>query len=291
MGIEDVDVVETHPAEALVEAGEQVLARSADAIGAWPHVVAGLGRDDQLVPMAAEVGPEDAARSSPLQTRVAGRSCCRSRSGSRRDRMPAARWRAGCRADGRRRSSATGRGRSPAEGGHSSRPADRPSSRTDPGRHRAAMSWQQAIRRPTSRSRPSTGLRAFALPVSCSTRWHSPPVPPSRSCSPTSRVRRASSARPVRLPGRRSSHATMTCCARRSSATAGSSSRPRATRSSPPSTARPRRWRRPSMRSGRSPPRPGRTTSPSASGWASISARAGCGAPGRMSTTTTSGST
>ena len=60
VGIEDVDVVETHPAEALIEAGQEVLARSPDAIGSWPHVVAGLGRDDQLVPMAPEVRPEDA---------------------------------------------------------------------------------------------------------------------------------------------------------------------------------------------------------------------------------------
>ena len=159
VGIEDVDVVETHPAEALVEAGQEVLARSADAIGSGPHVVAGLGRDDQLVAIGCRGRTRGCARSSPPPTRAAGRSCCRSRNGSRRDRMPAARWRAGCRADGRRRSSATGRGRSRAEGDHSSRPADRPSSRTDPGRHRAAMSSQQAIRRLLMRARRSAAAR------------------------------------------------------------------------------------------------------------------------------------
>ena len=59
VGIEDVDVVETHPAEALVEAGEKVLARAVVAVWSRPHVVAGLGRDDQLVAIASQVRPED----------------------------------------------------------------------------------------------------------------------------------------------------------------------------------------------------------------------------------------
>ena len=100
-----------------------------------------------------------------------------------------------------------------------------------------------------------TWLRPCALPVSCSTRWHSRPVRRSRSCSPTSRARHGSSARPARRPGRPSSPATTTCCARRSRAAAGSSSRPRATPSSPPSTRRHRPSPRPLTRSGRSPPR------------------------------------
>ena len=49
--VEDVDVVEPHPAEALVEARQEVLARSPLAVGAGPHVVAGLRRDDDLVPV------------------------------------------------------------------------------------------------------------------------------------------------------------------------------------------------------------------------------------------------
>ena len=47
--VEDVDVVEAHPAQALLEAREQVLARAPLAVGAGPHVVAGLGRDHELV--------------------------------------------------------------------------------------------------------------------------------------------------------------------------------------------------------------------------------------------------
>ena len=51
--VEDVDVVEAHPREALVEACEQVLARSPLAVRAGPHVVAGLRRDDDLVAIRA----------------------------------------------------------------------------------------------------------------------------------------------------------------------------------------------------------------------------------------------
>ena len=53
--VEDVDVVEPHPRQALVERGEQVLARAPLAVRPGPHVVAGLGRDHELVAVGAEV--------------------------------------------------------------------------------------------------------------------------------------------------------------------------------------------------------------------------------------------
>ena len=53
--VEDVDVVELHAREALVEAREEVLARAAVAVRAGPHVVAGLRRDDELVAERAQV--------------------------------------------------------------------------------------------------------------------------------------------------------------------------------------------------------------------------------------------
>src|SRR3954453_23416985 len=59
--VEDVDVVEPHPPEALVEAREQVLARAPVAVRAGPHVVAGLRRDDQLVAERAQVAAHDLA--------------------------------------------------------------------------------------------------------------------------------------------------------------------------------------------------------------------------------------
>jgi len=60
MGIEDVDVVETHPPQALVEAGQQVLSRAPDPIWSRPHVIAGLARDHQLVTTPGEIALENA---------------------------------------------------------------------------------------------------------------------------------------------------------------------------------------------------------------------------------------
>jgi len=60
MRVEDVDVLEAHARQALIEARQQVLARAELAVRARPHVIAGLGRDDQLVAVGPEVLGEDA---------------------------------------------------------------------------------------------------------------------------------------------------------------------------------------------------------------------------------------
>ncbi|CAB4585633.1 unannotated protein [freshwater metagenome] len=57
--IEDVDVVETHSGEALVERGEQILARTPLAVGAGPHIEAGLARDNQLVAIRRKIRREN----------------------------------------------------------------------------------------------------------------------------------------------------------------------------------------------------------------------------------------
>jgi hypothetical protein len=59
--VKDVDVVEAHAAEALVQTGEKIFAGTPIAIRPGPHGVAGLGGDDELVTMRAEVLLEDAA--------------------------------------------------------------------------------------------------------------------------------------------------------------------------------------------------------------------------------------
>ena len=59
--VEEVDVVQLHAAEALVEAGHEALARAPVAVGAGPHLVARLGRDEQLVAVGAQRVVEDAA--------------------------------------------------------------------------------------------------------------------------------------------------------------------------------------------------------------------------------------
>src|ERR1700733_7346216 len=57
--VEDVDVVESHPLEALLEAGQEILARAPPPARTRPHVVAGLGRDDDLVAVGLQVLAED----------------------------------------------------------------------------------------------------------------------------------------------------------------------------------------------------------------------------------------
>ncbi len=52
--IEDVDIVEPHPLQALVEAGQHIFAAAPFAVGTGPHQVAGLGRDDQFVAKPAK---------------------------------------------------------------------------------------------------------------------------------------------------------------------------------------------------------------------------------------------
>ena len=59
VGVEDVHVVDPHPREALVQAGKEVLPRAQVAIRSRPHVVAGLGRDHELVAVWAQVGRQD----------------------------------------------------------------------------------------------------------------------------------------------------------------------------------------------------------------------------------------
>ena len=55
VAVEDVHVLHPHPLQRLVEAGQQVLARAPLPVRPRPHVVPGLGRDDQLVPVREEV--------------------------------------------------------------------------------------------------------------------------------------------------------------------------------------------------------------------------------------------
>ena len=53
--IEDVDVVEAHSTEALVEARQQVLTRAEVTVGPGPHVPARLSGDDEFVAQAGKV--------------------------------------------------------------------------------------------------------------------------------------------------------------------------------------------------------------------------------------------
>ena len=53
--IEQIDVVDPKPLQRRLAGGHQRLAAAPFAIGAGPHPIAGLGRDDELVPVGPEV--------------------------------------------------------------------------------------------------------------------------------------------------------------------------------------------------------------------------------------------
>ena len=55
MAVEEVDIVELHAAQALVERGHEVFTTAPVAVGAGPHVVACLRRDEELVAIGSEV--------------------------------------------------------------------------------------------------------------------------------------------------------------------------------------------------------------------------------------------
>ncbi|MNZ68634.1 hypothetical protein D3C78_869040 [compost metagenome] len=59
VGIEDIDVIQTHALQALVAGGDYVFAAAPFAIGAGPHVVTGLGGDDHLVAITSEIRLQD----------------------------------------------------------------------------------------------------------------------------------------------------------------------------------------------------------------------------------------
>src|SRR3546814_19021783 len=75
----DVDIIETHPLEALVAARDQIFAAAADiAVRAGPHIQPRLGRDHQFVAVRGEIGREDAAE-IPLRRAEIGIAWCRAR--------------------------------------------------------------------------------------------------------------------------------------------------------------------------------------------------------------------
>ena len=55
VAIEDIHVFEAHALEGLVEAGEHILARTPFPVGAGPHIIAGLGGNDEFIPVGGEI--------------------------------------------------------------------------------------------------------------------------------------------------------------------------------------------------------------------------------------------
>src|SRR5438874_8572514 len=61
MGVKDVDVIKSHPAKALIEAGQQIFSGAPDAVRPGPHVVAGLAGDHQLVAVPGQIRLQNAS--------------------------------------------------------------------------------------------------------------------------------------------------------------------------------------------------------------------------------------
>ena len=68
--VEDIHIVQPHPAQALVQAGQQVFAAAPVAVGTVPHRVARLGRDDQLIAVGHQVVAQDLAKIALGGTRL-----------------------------------------------------------------------------------------------------------------------------------------------------------------------------------------------------------------------------
>ena len=137
--VEDVDVLEPHPLQRLVEAREHVLARAPLAVRAGPHVVAGLRRDHELVAVGPEVLAEEAAE---VGLRRAVRRPVVVREVEVQDPEVEARAggsRGSSRAAGRRRSCSRARARSPAAAGRCGRCGGTASGRSDRGRRRTRL--------------------------------------------------------------------------------------------------------------------------------------------------------
>ena len=55
VGVEDVDVIDAHPRQGLVEARKQVLARAELAVRAGPHVPARFGGEEEFLAIRPEI--------------------------------------------------------------------------------------------------------------------------------------------------------------------------------------------------------------------------------------------
>jgi hypothetical protein len=60
MVVEDVHIVQPEAFQGLIKAGSEVFARTQVAVRSWPHLPAGLSRDDQFVTVWPEVLPQNA---------------------------------------------------------------------------------------------------------------------------------------------------------------------------------------------------------------------------------------
>ena len=62
VAVKNIHVIQPHALERLVEAGQHILARAPFAIRTGPHIVAGLGGDDEFIAVGGEILPQQPAK-------------------------------------------------------------------------------------------------------------------------------------------------------------------------------------------------------------------------------------
>ncbi len=62
MAVENIHIIEPHPLQALIQAGNQVFAGSPVSVGTRPHQVARLAGDNQLITIGGKVLVENAPK-------------------------------------------------------------------------------------------------------------------------------------------------------------------------------------------------------------------------------------
>lgn len=81
VAVKDIRVFEAQAFQALIQAGQEIFAGTAVAVGTGPHAVSRLGRDNEFVAVALEILIAECARKPLPRIRAGGRSCSPSRNG------------------------------------------------------------------------------------------------------------------------------------------------------------------------------------------------------------------
>ena len=81
MRIENINIIETKPLQALVEARQHIFTAAKFSVGARPHQIAGLGGNDEFIAVARKIRLENLSRKSLRLRPVAGHNYLRGQNG------------------------------------------------------------------------------------------------------------------------------------------------------------------------------------------------------------------
>ena len=81
MGIENINVIETKPLQALIEARQHIFTAAKFSVRARPHQIAGLGGNDEFIAVARKICLAESLRKSLRLRPVAGHNYLRGQNG------------------------------------------------------------------------------------------------------------------------------------------------------------------------------------------------------------------